>query len=284
MSRSGTVRPPGGWSAARPTRHPWSPPGASEGGVSVNKSGEAGKTRHLCLGTIGPGRPRPILTVRQEYHHAQIRHRARIPGAGKLTPSDLKAISQKSCGVLSSMGTDIQWIHSYVTDDRVYCVYQATDEALVRRARGARRLPGQPRGPGLQRDRPGHGRVRRAAPSGLHAQFRRALGRGDGAHAGGKQHQLLAAFGRGTDASSKPGSAPCRATASSQRHGAGHVADPFALGIRAHVDQHGLCAGDPLRGLLGRHVAGVALVLDGFGHLSCVLAAGFHSPEFFTGS
>jgi hypothetical protein len=55
-----------------------------------------------------------------------------IPGAGKFTPSDLKAISQKSCGVLSSMGTGIQWVHSYVTDDRVYCVYQATDEALVR--------------------------------------------------------------------------------------------------------------------------------------------------------
>jgi hypothetical protein len=55
-----------------------------------------------------------------------------IPGAGKFTPSDLKAISQKSCGVLSSMGTGIQWVHSYVTDDRIYCVYQATDEALVR--------------------------------------------------------------------------------------------------------------------------------------------------------
>lgn len=56
-----------------------------------------------------------------------------IPGAGQFTAADLKAISQKSCGVLSSMGTDIQWIHSYVSDDRIYCVYQATDEALVRR-------------------------------------------------------------------------------------------------------------------------------------------------------
>jgi hypothetical protein len=56
-----------------------------------------------------------------------------IPGAGKFTASDLKAISQKSCGVLSSMGPQIQWIHSYVTDDRVYCVYQAPDEATVRR-------------------------------------------------------------------------------------------------------------------------------------------------------
>lgn len=56
-----------------------------------------------------------------------------IPGAGKFTPADLKAISQKSCGVLGSMGPDIQWVHSYVTDDRIYCIYQATDEALVRR-------------------------------------------------------------------------------------------------------------------------------------------------------
>jgi hypothetical protein len=55
-----------------------------------------------------------------------------IPGAGKLTASDLKSISQKSCGVLGSMGPQIQWIHSYVTDDRIYCVYQAPDEATVR--------------------------------------------------------------------------------------------------------------------------------------------------------
>jgi hypothetical protein len=56
-----------------------------------------------------------------------------IPGAGKFTASDLKAISQKSCGVLGSMGPQIQWIHSYVTDDRIYCVYQAPDEATVRK-------------------------------------------------------------------------------------------------------------------------------------------------------
>jgi len=56
-----------------------------------------------------------------------------IPGAGQLTPGDLKAISQKSCGVLNSMGPGIQWIHSYVTDDRLYCIYQAPDEAAVRK-------------------------------------------------------------------------------------------------------------------------------------------------------
>lgn len=56
-----------------------------------------------------------------------------IPGAGQLTPQDLKAISQKSCGVLNSLGPDIQWLHSHVTDDRVYCIYQAPDAAMVRR-------------------------------------------------------------------------------------------------------------------------------------------------------
>lgn len=56
-----------------------------------------------------------------------------ISGAGKFTPADLKAISQKSCGVLGSLGPSIQWIHSYVTDDRIYCVYHAPDEALVRK-------------------------------------------------------------------------------------------------------------------------------------------------------
>jgi len=55
-----------------------------------------------------------------------------LPGAGKLPPADLQAISQKSCGVLSSMGPKIQWLHSYVTDDKIYCVYIAPDEATVR--------------------------------------------------------------------------------------------------------------------------------------------------------
>ena len=56
-----------------------------------------------------------------------------IPGAGKMTPNELKSISKKSCGVLSSLGPSIQWLHSYVTADKIYCVYHATDEALVRR-------------------------------------------------------------------------------------------------------------------------------------------------------
>ena len=55
-----------------------------------------------------------------------------IPGAGKLSKADLHGISQKSCSVLSSMGPKIQWLESYVTDDKIYCVYIAPDEATVR--------------------------------------------------------------------------------------------------------------------------------------------------------
>ncbi len=55
-----------------------------------------------------------------------------IPGAGKLTAAELKGISQKSCSVLSEMGPQIQWVQSYVTADRIYCVYRAPNEAMVR--------------------------------------------------------------------------------------------------------------------------------------------------------
>jgi hypothetical protein len=56
-----------------------------------------------------------------------------ISGAGKLSPAELKMISLKSCGVLSSMGPSVQWVQSYVTADRIYCIYHAADESLVRR-------------------------------------------------------------------------------------------------------------------------------------------------------
>jgi hypothetical protein len=56
-----------------------------------------------------------------------------IPGAGKLSAADLKAISQKSCGVIAEIGPRIQWVQSYVVDDKIYCVYIASDEATVRR-------------------------------------------------------------------------------------------------------------------------------------------------------
>jgi Protein of unknown function (DUF4242) len=55
-----------------------------------------------------------------------------IPGVGTTKAADLQAISQKSCGVLKAMGTDVQWVHSYVTGDKIYCVYNAANEGLVR--------------------------------------------------------------------------------------------------------------------------------------------------------
>ena len=56
-----------------------------------------------------------------------------IPGAGKLTPEQLQGISQTSCGVLRELGPQIQWVQSFVTDDKIYCVYIAPDEDTVRK-------------------------------------------------------------------------------------------------------------------------------------------------------
>lgn len=55
-----------------------------------------------------------------------------IPETGTLTAQDLQAISQKSCGVLNNMGPRVQWLESFVTDDKVYCVYIAPDEATIK--------------------------------------------------------------------------------------------------------------------------------------------------------
>jgi hypothetical protein len=54
-----------------------------------------------------------------------------IPGAGRLTPGDLTGIAQKSCDVLRELGPQVQWLHSYVTDDKVYCVYYAESPDLI---------------------------------------------------------------------------------------------------------------------------------------------------------
>ena len=56
-----------------------------------------------------------------------------LPGAGRLSPEELQAVSQKSCGVLRDLGPEIQWVESYVTDDKIYCVYIAPDEDIIRR-------------------------------------------------------------------------------------------------------------------------------------------------------
>lgn len=55
-----------------------------------------------------------------------------IPNAGSLTPEQLQAISQKSCGVLKNLGPQIQWLESFVTQDRIYCIYIAPNEEMVR--------------------------------------------------------------------------------------------------------------------------------------------------------
>jgi hypothetical protein len=55
-----------------------------------------------------------------------------VPGAGKMTPEELRALSQRSCNVLNQLGPQIQWVHSYVTDNKIYCIYIAPNEEMVR--------------------------------------------------------------------------------------------------------------------------------------------------------
>ena len=56
-----------------------------------------------------------------------------IPGAGKLTPEQLQGVSQKSCSVLRELGPQIQWVQSFVTDNKIYCIYISPDEETIRR-------------------------------------------------------------------------------------------------------------------------------------------------------
>ena len=55
-----------------------------------------------------------------------------MPGVGQLSPADLKAASQTSCSVLRDLGPAIQWVHSYVTDDKIYCIYRAPNADMIR--------------------------------------------------------------------------------------------------------------------------------------------------------
>ena len=64
-----------------------------------------------------------------------------MPGAGGLGPEELKGASQGSCGVLRQLGPEIQWVHSYVTDDKIYCIYRAPSEALIRQHAEAAGFP-----------------------------------------------------------------------------------------------------------------------------------------------
>jgi hypothetical protein len=76
-----------------------------------------------ALGQAGiqPGAQMPKYVIERE-----------IPNAGKLTPQELQGISQKSCGVLQKLGPQVQWVESFVTDDKVYCVYIAPNEETIR--------------------------------------------------------------------------------------------------------------------------------------------------------
>ena len=56
-----------------------------------------------------------------------------LPGAGKLSSQELQSISQTSCGVLRDLGSEIQWVQSFVTDDKIYCIYIARDQEIVRK-------------------------------------------------------------------------------------------------------------------------------------------------------
>lgn len=64
-----------------------------------------------------------------------------MPGVGHLTSPELKAASQGSCSVLRELGAEIQWVHSYVTDDKIYCVYRAPSADLIRRHAKSAGLP-----------------------------------------------------------------------------------------------------------------------------------------------
>ncbi len=55
-----------------------------------------------------------------------------IPGAGALSPDELRSVSQKSCRILRELGPEVQWMHSYVSADKLYCVYRAASEELIR--------------------------------------------------------------------------------------------------------------------------------------------------------
>ena len=80
-----------------------------------------------------------------------------LTGAGKLPKEELQAISRKSCGVLQSMGPQIQWVQSFVTDDKIYCVYVAPDEASVRTHAQKGGFPRQQHRSGPFGDRPDNG-------------------------------------------------------------------------------------------------------------------------------
>jgi len=94
--------------------HAKRPAGRLQREVEIKEISSSGKD-------YGEGRAMPRFVVERD-----------IPNAGSLSPQQLQEISQKSCGVLRGMGADTQWVESYVTDDKIYCVYVAPNEDAIR--------------------------------------------------------------------------------------------------------------------------------------------------------
>jgi hypothetical protein len=108
----------------------WSPPeapGATEPGENRIKAGEKRPDDRHHFNRKTETRNKPQKNTMPKYVIER-----EIPGAGKLNTEELRGISQKSCGVLRKLGSEIQWIQSYVTDDKLYCVYIAPNEEMVR--------------------------------------------------------------------------------------------------------------------------------------------------------
>lgn len=83
----------------------------------------------LAAAVAAKEQPRPEALPKGQHLYVIERD---MPGLGKLTPEQLKAASQKSCAVLRDLGPDVVWLHSYVTGDKMYCVYLAPNEEIVR--------------------------------------------------------------------------------------------------------------------------------------------------------
>ena len=89
----------------------------------------------LLTGYTAMAQKTPVTNIKNNPNATQMKTyliEREIPDAGKLTPEQLKAISQTSCSVLKEMGPKIQWIQSYVTDNKIYCIYKAENEELIR--------------------------------------------------------------------------------------------------------------------------------------------------------
>ncbi|MGA7847961.1 MAG: DUF4242 domain-containing protein [Terriglobales bacterium] len=101
------------------------------GGGWVRQLGEFAGALDLTEGGFTMQTAKPGLQQQERIMPKYVIERE-IPNAGKLTQQELHAISQKSCGILQQLGPQVQWVESFVTDDKIYCVYIAPNEEMVR--------------------------------------------------------------------------------------------------------------------------------------------------------